>query len=77
VALSARLGLDVDATIWIGLGVALFGLTLIRPWWFWDHPKAMFARNLFGDRGTMMVYLSIALAAVVAGALRAAAAVPR
>jgi hypothetical protein len=42
------------------LGVAVAALTLLRPWWFWSHPKAMFFRDLVGDAGTTVVYLVIA-----------------
>jgi hypothetical protein len=42
------------------LGVGIAALTIVRPWWFWSHPKAMFLRGLIGDHSTALLYLLIA-----------------
>jgi len=45
-AVSSWFRLDFDGTFWICGGAVLVVLTLVRPWWFWDHPKALLARKL-------------------------------
>jgi hypothetical protein len=68
--ISRRLGLDFDALFWICGGVTFAGLTLSRPWWFWNHYHAIAARVLLTERGTIVAYLCVALFAVVAGTRR-------
>ena len=68
--LSRWLALDFDAMFWICGGVTFAGLTLSRPWWFWNHYHAIAARILLTERGAIVAYLCIALFAVVAGTRR-------
>jgi tetratricopeptide (TPR) repeat protein len=48
-------------------GVAIGILTLIKPNFFWNHPKAMFARKYIGDKGTILLYLIISIAFISYG----------
>jgi len=68
--LNRWLALDFDAMFWICGGVTFAGLTLTRPWWFWNHYHAIAARILLTERGAIVAYLCIALFAVVAGTRR-------
>lgn len=67
---SAWFRLDRDATFWIAAGVVLLVLTLVRPWWFWYHPKALLVRTLLTDRGAILLYLGITIAIIVIGVTR-------
>lgn len=48
--------LFLESLIFLFLGCFLFFNTLKKPAWFWAHPKAMIARNLFGDKATTIIY---------------------
>src|SRR5258705_10599220 len=68
--ISRWLGFDFDAMFWICGGITLAGLTLSRPWWFWNHFHAIAARILLTERGAIVAFLCVALFAVVAGTRR-------
>ncbi len=51
---------DFDAAFWFEAGVLFAILTLTRPWWFWNHPKAMWLRDIIGDKATIVLYLIVA-----------------
>jgi len=68
--ISRWLGFDFDAMFWICGGITFAGLTLSRPWWFWNHYHAIAARILLTERGAIVAYLCVALFAVVAGTRR-------
>lgn len=42
-------------------------MTLTRPWWFWENWKARWLRDLIGDGGTALVYLTLAAVMVWVG----------
>jgi hypothetical protein len=68
--LQTHAGLDFAAGYWAGTGILFLILTLRRPWWFWDHPKARFVRDIIGDRGTTVLYVGIALTLLGVSAYR-------
>ena len=70
VAVSSWFHSDFDGTFWIGGGVVLVVLTLVRPWWFWDHPKALLARKLLTDRGAFLTYVAVAAVIISIGIRR-------
>lgn len=41
-------------------------LTMARPWWFWENPKARWLRRLIGDEATALVYFTVALGCLYA-----------
>jgi hypothetical protein len=59
---SSRFGVDLDAALGFEVGLLLAIVTIKRPWWFWNHPKATFLRDIVGDTATIIVYLAIAAA---------------
>ena len=67
---SAWFNLDFDATYWIAAGAILLALTLIRPWWFWSHPKALVVRSLLTDTGAVLLYLVITGSVILTGVRR-------
>jgi hypothetical protein len=71
VLLARVLHLDEDVVFFCFLGLVFGSLTLLRPWWFWDHPKAGFLRGIIGDRATIVVYSLFAIAFVALGGRRA------
>ena len=70
VAVSSWFDLDFDATFWIAAGAILLALTLIRPWWFWNHPKALLVRSLLTDTGAVLLYLVITGSVILTGVRR-------
>ena len=44
-----------QSALFVG-GTALAGCSWLKPAWFWNHPKAMFLRELIGDHATAGVY---------------------
>jgi hypothetical protein len=62
--------LDFDATYWIAAGAIILALTLIRPWWFWNHPYAALVRSLLTDRGAIVLYLALAGIVTITGVRR-------
>jgi hypothetical protein len=42
-------------------GLLTLGGTWLRPWWFWEHPKALFLRRILGDSGTALFYMIIGM----------------
>jgi hypothetical protein len=73
VLLNAFFGLDLDSMFWIVVGITLATLTILRPWWFWNHPKVIALRGLITDRGVTSGYLVFAALGIVGGAWRQAA----
>jgi hypothetical protein len=53
-------GWSRDRALWVGFGAFLAIMTAIQPWWFWEHYKARWLRELIGDEATAMVYLLLA-----------------
>jgi hypothetical protein len=50
-----------EETLFLAIGGCLIIiLTILRPWWFWRHPKAAWLRGLIGDGPTTLFYLGIA-----------------
>jgi hypothetical protein len=66
----AWLHLDFDAVVWSEVGVVFLTLTLVRPWWFWSHPKAQLVRGIIGDRATSVLYLAVSAWIIVVGVRR-------
>jgi len=50
------------AIYFIIAGTVIGILTLIKPNFFWNHPKAAFVRRFLGDRGTTIFYLLASVA---------------
>lgn len=59
--LQGHAGLEFESGYWAGAGILLLILTLKRPNWFWNHPKATFVREILGDLGTSIAYCGVAL----------------
>ncbi len=57
----------LEATLIIVLGLALAALTIKRPTFFWESRRARFMRSIIGDKGTIILYLAIALFCVGSG----------
>lgn len=55
-----------DQVFWGGFGIVLALLTMARPWWFWENPKARWLRRLIGDEATALVYFTVALGCLYA-----------
>ena len=53
--------------LWVGLGFFLAGMTLVRPWWFWENYKARGPRGLLGDGPTAGIYLAVAAVMIWVG----------
>ena len=70
VGASSLFHLDQDATFIVAFGMFAIGATLLRPWWFWYHPTALFVRHLLTDVGAIMLYLAIGTVAVTIGVRR-------
>lgn len=49
------------------MGLLIGILTLTKPKFFWNHPKATFVRKFFGDRGTTIFYLIISITMLTFG----------
>lgn len=59
-ALAGEHGWRTDRMLWIGSGAFLALMTVVRPWWFWEHHKAKWLRDLVGDEVTALLYLALA-----------------
>lgn len=57
---AAEFGWPRDRTLWVGFGLFLAGMTVVRPWWFWENYKARWLRGLIGDAPTAGFYLAVA-----------------
>jgi hypothetical protein len=57
-------GFSEDRTFLIGIGLFVGICTWLKPWWFWDHPKATFLRDIIGDTATTFVYYLVSLACI-------------
>jgi hypothetical protein len=64
---AAELGWRRDRALWVGLGFFLAGMTLVRPWWFWENYKARGLRGLIGDGPTAGIYLAVAAVMIWVG----------
>ncbi|HTK55651.1 MAG TPA: hypothetical protein VL295_02425, partial [Gemmatimonadales bacterium] len=53
-------GIYHERIFYAALAIAIITATLIRPWWFWEHAKARFVRDIIGDHSTIVLYLLIA-----------------
>ncbi len=67
VLFSRASGFPFDRVAWTGLGALLIGATLLRPAWFWEHPKARWLRGLAGDSATIVLYLVVGALLVLTG----------
>ena len=56
-----------DRALWVGVGLFLAGMTLTRPWWFWESHKARWLRGHIGDEPTAGFYLAVAALMVWVG----------
>jgi hypothetical protein len=65
--IEARFGIQADRLFWVALGIGVGWCTAKRPWWYWEHPKAKFLRNLIGDRATIVVYGLLAIGMIAVG----------
>ena len=66
-AAAAEFGWPLERALWVGLGLFLAVMTLIRPWWFWESWKARWLRRLIGDEPTAGIYLALAALMVWVG----------
>ena len=66
-AASTEFGWPLNRSLWVGLGLFLAAMTIIRPWWFWESWKARWLRRLIGDEPTAGIYLALAAAMVWVG----------
>jgi hypothetical protein len=64
---AAELGWPRARVLWAGLGLFLAGMTLARPWWFWENYKARWLRDLIGDEPTAGIYLALAAVMIWVG----------
>lgn len=51
-------GFPMSRSVVAMLGAGIVAVTLARPFWFWEQPKARFMRDLVGDRVTFVVYIA-------------------
>ena len=65
--LARVLDLQFDRVFLVVGGFLTLGGTWLRPWWFWEHPKALFLRRILGDSGTALVYTIIGMGMVYLG----------
>jgi hypothetical protein len=54
---AGEFGWPRDRALWVGFGLLLAVMTLVRPWWFWDSAKARWLRGRIGDDPTAGLYL--------------------
>jgi len=60
----ASTGFAEDRTFLIGIGAFIAICTWRKPWWFWEHPKARFVRDIIGDLPTTVAYYLISAGCV-------------
>ncbi len=60
-------GWSLDRVFWVGCGVFIGVLTVLRPWWFWEHYKARWLRRMIGDAPTAALYLVVAAVCIWVG----------
>jgi hypothetical protein len=65
--LSRVLHVQFDRVFLVVGGLLTLGGTWLRPWWFWEHPKALFLRRILGDSGTALFYTIIGMGMVYLG----------
>jgi hypothetical protein len=68
--IGARAGLDYDSLFLIEIGVLYVCLTILRPSWFWNHRTSVLLRIILGNRGTVALYVFLALLMMVTGTRR-------
>jgi hypothetical protein len=66
-ALSRVLHIQFDRVFLVVGGFLTLGGTWVRPWWFWEHPKARFLRRIIGDAGATLAYTIIGMGMVYLG----------
>jgi hypothetical protein len=66
-ALAQILHVQFDRVFLVVGGFLTLGGTWLRPWWFWEHPKALFLRRILGDSGTALFYTIIGMGMVYLG----------
>jgi hypothetical protein len=55
-AIGRVLQVQFDRVFLVVGGLLTLGGGWLRPWWFWEHPKALFLRRILGDTGAALVY---------------------
>jgi hypothetical protein len=65
--LARVLDLQFDRVFLVVGGFLTLGGTWLRPWWFWEHPKARFVRRILGDSGAAVAYTIIGMGMVYLG----------
>ena len=62
-------GFDERRSWLIGVGGFLIVCAWLKPWWFWESPKARWLRSLIGDVPTMITYVLMGAGMILAGVL--------
>ena len=60
-------GAPFDRVAYSGFGLFVGVCTLLRPAWFWEHPRARAVRSVLGDGGTAAFYLVVAVVLLYLG----------
>jgi hypothetical protein len=66
-ALARVLHIPFDRVFLVIGGFLTLGGSWLKPWWFWQHPKALFLRRVMGDEGATLFYTIIALGMIYLG----------
>jgi hypothetical protein len=59
--------IEVNRVFLVVGGTLLLGASWLRPWWFWEHPKAQLLRKILGDTGTALVYTLVGIGMLYLG----------
>jgi len=62
--LEATTGFAEGRTFLMSFGIFIAICTWRKPWWFWNHAKAKFLRDLIGDAATTLVYYGVSVASI-------------
>jgi hypothetical protein len=58
----------MEGAIYLIIAGTVIGImTIMKPNFFWNHPKAAFVRRFLGDIGTTIFYLLVSIAMIGGG----------
>ncbi len=67
--LEAALGVPHHRTEWIVIGAGVMWCGIGKPTWFWNHPRALWVRDMAGDRGATIIYVLLGALMIGVGLL--------
>lgn len=56
-----------DRALWVGFGLFVAVMTVLRPRWYWNNYRARWLRDSIGDTATAVFYLLVAGLLIWAG----------